>query len=158
MEQLAHFVTKSFEYNNNRVMEVLNMSTKSNSSSISLNNDSSDIISNSDLSVIENDIIGDNGDDNSVDIDITDLSSNDEKSNVDIMTSPLPLVKKSSRNCEINNKSSAVTKNWLISDFSPSSRANSNISSKFLILNDEFVALIYFKIQLISQLSCNFLN
>lgn len=134
MEQLAHFVTKSFEYNNNRVMEVLNMSTKSNSSSISLNNDSSDIISNSDQSVIENDLIGDNGDDNSVDIDITDLSSNDEKSNVDIMTSPLPLVKKSIRDCESNNKSSAVTKNWLISDFSPSSRANSNTSSKCLLV------------------------
>lgn len=137
MEQLAHFVTKSFEYNNNRVMEVLNMSTKSNSSSISMNNDSSDIISNSDQSVIENDVIDDNGnDDNSVDIDITDLSSNDEKSNVDIMSSPLPLVKKT-RECIVNNinnnnnKSSAVTKNWLISDFSPSSRANSITTSKF---------------------------
>lgn len=29
MEQLAHFVTKSFEYNNNRVLDVINMSTRS---------------------------------------------------------------------------------------------------------------------------------
>lgn len=129
MEQLAHFVTKSFEYNNNRVMEVLNMSTKSNSSSISLNNDSSDVISNSDQSVMDNDM---NDDDNSVDIDITDLSSGDEKSNVDIMTSPLPLVKKSNCESASNNKSSVVTKNWLISDFSPSSRINGS-SSKYLL-------------------------
>lgn len=112
MEQLAHFA-KSFEYNNNRVLEVLNMSSKSNSSLISNNNDSSDVLSNgSDF------LIGD--DENSIDIDITDMSSNDDENlqnkRADLAyslktTSPISLIKRSNR-----DGSKYVTKNWLISD------------------------------------------
>lgn len=110
MEQLAHFA-KSFEYNNNRVLEVLNMSSKSNSSLIYNNNDSSDVLSNgSDF------LIGD--EENSIDVDITDMSSNDEDENLqnkrDFIlknTSPISLIKRSNR-----DGSKYVTKNWLISD------------------------------------------
>lgn len=112
MEQLAHFA-KSFEYNNNRVLEVLNMSCKSNSSLISNNNDSSDVLSNgSDF------LIGD--EENSIDIDITDMSSNDDENLQNKRaeleyslktTSPISLIKRSNR-----DGSKYVTKNWLISD------------------------------------------
>lgn len=112
MEQLAHFA-KSFEYNNNRVLEILNMSSKSNSSLNSNNNDSSDILSNGSDS-----FIGD--EENSIDIDITDMSSNDnenlqnKREEYSLKTSsPIPLIKRSNR-----DGSKYVTKNWLISDIS----------------------------------------
>lgn len=110
MEQLAHFA-KSFEYNNNRVLEVLNMSSKSNSSLISNNNDSSDG-NGSDF------LIGDEN--NSIDIDITDMSSNDDENvqnkREEIIyslktTSPISLIKRSNK---VGSK--YVTRNWLISD------------------------------------------
>lgn len=114
MEQLANFA-KSFEYNNNRVLEILNMSSKSNSSSNSNNNDSSDVLSNgSDF------LIGD--EENSIDIDITDMSSNDnenlptkqEELAYSLKTcSPISLIKRTNR-----DGSKYVTKNWLISDIS----------------------------------------
>lgn len=62
MEQLANFVTKSFEYNNNRVLEMINAKQA---------DDKMDRISNSDTNP---DII-DEEDDESVDIEITDLST-----------------------------------------------------------------------------------
>ncbi|KAG4072812.1 hypothetical protein HA402_009635 [Bradysia odoriphaga] len=106
MEQLAHFVTKSFEYNNNRVLEVINMSSKSSSESeVHSNGGDSDGVADDDM-----------------DIDITDLSSSDDairkmdtdsdNNNVNNREhSPLALVKKTTK----DNKR-YVTKNWLISD------------------------------------------
>lgn len=70
MEQLAHFVTKSFEYNNNRVIDVLNMATKSLICENIKSSDSSGALSNTDDTDIEDDT-------DTVDIDITDMSSND---------------------------------------------------------------------------------
>lgn len=112
MEQLAHFVTKSFEYNNNRVLEVINMSTKS------LLYEKS-----SDSEVHSNGIDSDGGEEDTMDIDITDLSSNDDvnrKMDTDDSDnnnmnhhrhSPLSLVKKTGKDSK-----RYVTKNWLISD------------------------------------------
>lgn len=106
MEQLAHFVTKSFEFNNNRVLEVINMSSKSSSESEAQSNGGdSDGIADDDM-----------------DIDITDLSSSDDvirKMDTDSDNnnvnnhghSPLALIKKTTK----DNKR-YVTKNWLISD------------------------------------------
>lgn len=107
MEQLAHFVTKSFEYNNNRVLEVINMSSKSSSESEVHSNNGGD----SD-GVIDDDM----------DIDITDLSSSDDvirkmdtdsdNNNVNNQRhSPLALIKKTTKDSK-----RYVTKNWLISD------------------------------------------
>lgn len=71
MEQLAHFVTKSFEYNNNRVIDVLNMATKSlMCENMMKSSDSSGAHSNTDDTDIDDDT-------DTVDIDITDMSSND---------------------------------------------------------------------------------
>lgn len=118
MEQLAHFVTKSFEYNNNRVLDVLNMTTKSLLCDNMKSSDSSDMLSNVDESDIEDDA-------DTVDIDITDMSSNDgskdkvnhserraSENNVSAITElPLSLTKKSNK-----ENLRHVTKNWLISD------------------------------------------
>lgn len=115
MEQLAHFVTKSFEYNNNRVMDVINMATKSIICENIKSSDSSDNLSNSGETDIDDDA-------DTVDIDITDMSSNDEMTitntdihmhtdNNNIRDSPISLVKKSSK-----DNLRQVTKNWLISD------------------------------------------
>lgn len=112
MEQLAHFVTKSFEYNNNRVLEVINMSSKS-----LLYEKSSD----SEVHSNGGDSDG-GGEDDSMDIDITDLSSNDDvirkmdtddsdNNNMNNRHSPLALVKKT-----VKDSKRYVTKNWLISD------------------------------------------
>lgn len=118
MEQLAHFVTKSFEYNNNRVLDVLNMATKSLLCDNMKSSDSSDVLSNVDDSDIEDDT-------DTVDIDITDMSSNDEckikvqnnenkisENSVNVAAElPLSLIKKSNK-----ENLRHVTKNWLISD------------------------------------------
>lgn len=138
MEQLAHFVTKSFEYNNNRVMDVINMSTKSICDSF-MKTCTSDIMSDA-----EDDV-----DEDSMDIDITDLSSSgdglseppavvistplkvspkkfvpdsdDRNNHLDnSRNSPLSLVKRSSYGQRSN-----VTKNWLISD-SPKRKQEGN--------------------------------
>lgn len=112
MEQLAHFVTKSFEYNNNRVLEVINMSSKS------LIYEKS-----SDSEVHSNGVDSDGDEEDTMDIDITDLSSNDDvirKMDTDGSDnnnlnqhrhSPLSLVKKTGKDSK-----RYVTKNWLISD------------------------------------------
>lgn len=127
MEQLAYFVTKTFEYNNttNRVLEIINMTTKFDEKS-----DKSDgkLAENADDSMDE---------DESVDIEITDNSSetfvkspkstekvdNCDTNKVSDKTptatsglsertaSPLPLIKKLNR-----DGTKHVTKNWLISD------------------------------------------
>lgn len=123
MEQLAYFVTKTFEYNNttNRVLEIINMTTKFDEKSPSGDE------KNADESM---------EDDESVDIDITDNASEPEikkqpavdaeKCDRNIVSdkvepaaatviertaSPLPLIKKLNR-----DGSKHVTKNWLISD------------------------------------------
>lgn len=129
MEQLAFFVTKTFEYNNttNRVLEIINMTTKFDEKS-----------EKSDGKSFEN--IDDSMDgDESVDIEITDSLSEVEVKNsppvesekaencdknkvsekvslattalIERTASPLPLIKKLNR-----DGSKHVTKNWLISD------------------------------------------
>lgn len=159
MEQLANFVTKSFEYNNNRVLEMINMKQV---------DDKIERDSNSVESLPDN--VED--DDESVDIEITDLSSNekeieksksvekinekltresenkneicDNKNNNLINTngliektpsSPIPLIKKH-----------ILTKNWLISDIAkrkPESNSKnmklklSSPHSKFLFSADQ---------------------
>lgn len=134
MEQLANFA-KSFEYNNNRVLEVLNMSSKSNSSLISNNNDSSDVLSNGS----EDFLIGD--EENSIDIDITDMSSNDDENLQNKQaelaynlktTSPMSLIKRSNR-----DGSKYVTKNWLISDI-PKKKPQGQLK-KFRITNNGII-------------------
>lgn len=131
MEQLAYFVTKTFEYNNttSRVLEIINMTTKFDEKS-----DKSDgrMLESADESMDE---------DESVDIEITDNSSepnikpsspqtieeekvekcdNKKVSDKAMLTttgiiervpSPLPLIKKLNR-----DGTKHVTKNWLISD------------------------------------------
>lgn len=113
MEQLAHFVTKSFEYNNNnnRVLDVLNLTTKSTIFDHLKSNDSMDSLSNPE---------SDDNDADSVDIDITDVSSNEsndiklhnenDNNNINVIRRSTP-VKKSSKE---NQKQ--LTRNWLISD------------------------------------------
>lgn len=84
MEQLAHFVTKSFEYNNNRVMDVINMTQNTRSmlcgdpfrnvdriSTKSTNRGGGDDDASSGLDEEEN----------TMDIDITDFSTDDEEVN-----------------------------------------------------------------------------
>lgn len=139
MEQLAYFVTKTFEYNNttSRVLEIINMTTKFDEKS-----DKSDgkLMDHADDSMDE---------DESVDIEITDNSSetnanrsspvetekveNCDKNKVSEKTppattgliertaSPLPLIKKLNR-----DGTKHVTKNWLISDC-PKRKAESKI-------------------------------
>lgn len=131
MEQLAYFVTKTFEYNNttSRVLEIINMTTKFDERS-----DKSDgrMLESADESMDE---------DESVDIEITDNSSEtnaqtsspltvevekDEKCDsnkvsdkslltttglIERVPTPLPLIKKLNR-----DGTKHVTKNWLISD------------------------------------------
>lgn len=89
MEQLAHFVTKSFEYNNNRVMDVINMTQNTRSmlcvdpfrsvasvdrlSSKSVNRDVSGVVGDDDAASS-----GLDDEENTMDIDITDFSTDDE--------------------------------------------------------------------------------
>lgn len=106
MEQLAFFVTKSFEYSNttNRVLEIIKMTTKFDEENL----DKSD-------AKVSDDSVNSMDEDESVDIEITD--NNDVKSEICDKTSdrtaiepsnsPLPLIKKFRTH---------VTKNWLISD------------------------------------------
>lgn len=126
MEQLAYFVTKTFEYNNttSRVLEIINMTAKVDEK---LEKGDEKLVDNCDESM--------DGDE-SVDIEITDNSSEPiakapspiEVEKVEICdksevappttnglierpTSPLPLIKKLNR-----DGTKHVTKNWLISD------------------------------------------
>lgn len=115
MEQLAHFVTKSFEYNNNnnnRVLDVLNLTTKTANIFEQLKStDSIDTLS---------DVDSDNNDADSIDIDITDVSSNDgndtnihnenDNNNINVIRQCTPVKKTSKENQR------QVTRNWLISD------------------------------------------
>lgn len=118
MEQLAHFVTKSFEYNNNRVLDVLNLATKS---IICENLKGTESIETcSAVGSIEDD------DSDSIDIDITDISSNDDNdrrahnendnNNLNVIkrytSTPTPIAMKKSG----KENGRHVTKNWLISD------------------------------------------
>jgi hypothetical protein len=134
MEQLAYFVTKSFEYSNttNRVLEIIKMSAKFDEKS-----DKSDLKMTDESA---NDDTMDGSVDGSIDIDITNDNSSDfatktpseneeknekcdtknksDKSSatkaatvVERTSSPLPLIKKLNR-----DGSKHVTKNWLISD------------------------------------------
>lgn len=114
MEQLAHFVTKSFEYNNNnnsRVLDVLNLTTKSTNIFEQLKStDSIDTLSDGD---------SDNNDGDSVDINVTD-SSNDgndtnihnenDNNNINVIRRCTPVRKASKENQR------QVTRNWLISE------------------------------------------
>lgn len=111
MEQLAQFVTKSFEYNNNnRVLDVLNLTTKSSIFDHLKSNDSMDTMSNAD---------SDDNDADSVDIDITDVSSNgnDTKIHNENDNNNLNVIRRSSpikKSFKENQKQ--ITRNWLISE------------------------------------------
>lgn len=138
MEQLAYFVTKSFEYSNstNRVLEIIKMTTKFDDENRSdeqrMNEDSVNSV---------------DEDEESVEIEITD---NDVKTNKkceeekcdknkisdktpitiginENSSSPLPLIKKINR-----DGTKHVTKNWLISDCS-----SKKVSSVQLLENQE---------------------
>ncbi|XP_070494603.1 retinal homeobox protein Rx-A-like [Chironomus tepperi] len=152
MEQLAYFVTKSFEYSNttNRVLEIIKMSAKFDDKL----NDQNKL--NVDGSI--DDSMDD--EDGSVDIDITNDTSNDVKiypssdheqknENCDKKfsdkiststaglierrsTSPLPLIKKLNR-----DGSKHVTKNWLISDCGQKKRHSNNSDMKNFPENQE---------------------
>jgi hypothetical protein len=117
MEQLAHFVTKSFEYNNNRVMDLLNISTKS-----EIYPNDLDSCSNNSEIICDND--DEEDDDASIEIELTDLSTNlvvkkpetSEKPKTR-RPSPLPLslIKRSSNQSATKDTGRrCVTKNWLI--------------------------------------------
>lgn len=133
MEQLAHFVTKSFEYNNNRVLDVLNLATKSIICENLKASESFETCSNM------GSMDGDDAD--SVDIDITDVSSNDDNerrvhnendnNNINVIkryATPTPI---SSKKCAKEN-GRHVTKNWLISD-TPRRKDNDGLS--YLLLH-----------------------
>lgn len=117
MEQLAHFVTKSFEYNNNRVLDVLNLATKSLICENLKSSDSMESLSNPDDEDIEHDS-------DSVDIDITDVSSNgddvrvhneNDNNNLNVIKrqpTPIAAVTKKAQKESVRH----TTKNWLISD------------------------------------------
>lgn len=117
MEQLAHFVTKSFEYNNNRVLDVLNLATKSLICENLKAAESIDTCSN--VGSMEDD------DADSIDIDITDVSSIDDNerrghnendnNNINVIKRYTPPATITPRKCGKEN-SRHVTKNWLISD------------------------------------------
>lgn len=111
MEQLAQFVTKSFEYNNNtnsRVQDLL--------SAMSVTRVTTKIDECSEVISINGNLETDQ-DDESVDIDITDLSGTENKDNNNISENrPLSLVKISET---LEKPQQIQTKNWLISDSSP---------------------------------------
>ena len=110
MEQLAFFVTKSFEYSNttNRVLEIIKMTTKFDE----LDKSENQKINDDSIQSVEE------AEDESVDIEITDNdvknefcdSKNSDKTSIEPSISPLPLIKK------FRDGSKHVTKNWLISD------------------------------------------
>lgn len=141
MEQLAYFVTKSFEYSNttNRVLEIIKMTTKFDDESANNKSDEQRMNEDSGNSIDE--------DEESVEIEITD---NDVKANKkyeeekcdknkisdktpitiginENSSSPLPLIKKINR-----DGTKHVTKNWLISDCS-----SKKVSSSQLLENQE---------------------
>lgn len=125
MEQLAQFVTKSFEYNNNRVLDLLTMATRvDDDDSNGATKYSSKILNKINQEINQSDSDGDE----SEEIDITDESlprhspkivnivstdgnqdsTNDKpECNDQSQSSPLSLVKKSTK---------GAPKNWLISD------------------------------------------
>lgn len=114
MEQLAHFVTKSFEYNNSRVLDALNLATKSLICENLKSNDSLDTLSNADTEMDD--------ETDSIDIDITDISTDDndtqahnenDNNNINVVRefSAISLIKKSNK-----ENVRQITKNWLISD------------------------------------------
>ncbi|XP_063708786.1 short stature homeobox protein 2-like [Culicoides brevitarsis] len=128
MEELAQFVTKSFEYNNNRVVDLLNVAIQVDNNRKSYKSDEESM----DFDKRSESI--DDKEDESVEINITDLSdtnelpptsdaavaaskSSTESEREENSTSPLPLLKKnnvSATNGGSNKK--CVTRNWLISD------------------------------------------
>lgn len=131
MEQLAQFVTKSFEYNNNnRVLDVLNLTTKSSIFDHLKSNDSMDTMSNPD---------SDDNDADSVDIDITDVSSNDgndgkihnenDNNNINVIRRSSP-VKKSFK----ENHQKQITRNWLISETPKKKCDNGWFASAMLLI------------------------
>lgn len=171
MEQLAHFVTKSFEYNNNRVLDVINMATKSLICDNLKSSDSSDILSNSGETDMDDDA-------DTVDIDITDMSSNDEAATAETATtigkqhehqynlnqqqqphislsivnnnksdSPLSLIKKTNK----DYGPKYVTKNWLISDTPKKQRIEGKQNHCMVCL---FVCLLEFTV--VFSVGCTF--
>lgn len=153
MEQLAQFVTKSFEYNNNRVLDLLNMAIKiDNTISKSDNNNENvkfdDSKNSSDIRCDDSD-----EDDESVEIDITDEPSNESTNNklernkqkceekLRSSDLPLPLLNKNvenNNNSNQNHNKKYQTKNWLISENdSDDHESLSESDDKKIIVTDE---------------------
>lgn len=139
MEQLAHFVTKSFEYNNNnRVLDVLNLTTKSAIYEHLKSNDSMDTISN---------LESDDNDADSVDIDITDVSSNDgndgkihnenDNNNINVIRRSSPIKKSSKENQK------QLTRNWLISDTPKKKCDNGAFTVEYLPTAQKYSSKLY---------------
>lgn len=138
MEQLAYFVTKSFEYSNttNRVLEIIKMTTKF---------DDENVNKSDEQRMNEDSVNSIDDDEESVEIEITDSDVNkkceEEKCDTNKISdktpitiginenssSPLPLIKKINR-----DGTKHVTKNWLISDCS-----TKKVSSSQLLENQE---------------------
>lgn len=138
MEQLAQFVTKSFEYNNNRVLDLLNVAIQ-----VDINRSKSYNNSDDDSLECDGEKLNQNDEEESVEINITDLSGTSDSTNTNTekrnesekpdtreenSTSPLPLIKKNNNNiCSNNNNlKKCVTKNWLISDNDKESTTQNN--------------------------------
>lgn len=119
MEQLAQFVTKSFEYNNNRVLDLLNMATRVDDDDS--NHQLKNYAKKQETQFINEQLNSDSDGDESEEIDITDeslprhspkptvhdSSGDKQELNRQAQSSPLSLVKKATK---------GAPKNWLISD------------------------------------------
>ena len=128
MEQLANFVTKSFEYNNNRVLDIINQAVRP------IADDKAEC-----KSISENTV--DDCEDESLDVDITDVEISSDSDNKSIKSIKSIKTIKSMGNCDISDNmtntngliekpsspislikklnrdgTKHITKNWLISD------------------------------------------
>lgn len=130
MEQLAQFVNKSFEFNltNNRVNNLFNSMTSARIQKLTEATNSILVSSSNRLGRNSVDNCGDNDNEESMDIDITDISVAEDSSYEDdtVVSKPLSLVKiralepkatDAVASCENVRKTEAFKpKNWLISD------------------------------------------
>lgn len=130
MEQLAQFVNKSFEFNltNNRVNNLFNSMTSARIQKLTEATNSILVSSSNRLGRSSVDNCADNDNEESMDIDITDISVAEDSSYEDdtVVAKPLSLVKiralepkatDAVASCENVRKTEAFKpKNWLISD------------------------------------------
>jgi hypothetical protein len=147
MEQLAHFVTKSFEYNSTRVIDIINMT-----------NSAEDYVRGDKAAQSNCGTDNEEYDEDSIDIEITELSNNNSESirrksdgeNQDndsvkqrkinasdvynLKIKPLPFViEKISKECKKH-----ITKNWLISDIAINKPEGKKIVFEQLFVKNNF--------------------